>query len=407
MKKRYCIAGASGRGYEMYAKSIIKDEFKDYAELAGIYDINIGRSRYVGEHTGVKVYEDFDVMLATEKPDAVIVTTMDSFHSHYAVRAMKAGFDVIVEKPMCITAEQAYEMLETEKQTGKHITVTHNMRYMPYIKAIKQLLYDKKIGDIYNVHFEWNLVYNGHGTSYFRRWHGVMANSGGLLLTKATHHFDTANWLIDSYPSKVFAFGAVNKYGNHGGFSGESCRTCNHKSECEFYHDFSGDKFVNEFYFANEKYDGYIYDGCVFRNNIDAYDTVNLNVLYQNGVTMSYTLNAVAAYEGWRMVINGSEGRMEIGKIATGDSMSNSDIITLYDMNGHKEVIEADTAVGVHGGGDIRLISDIIIGRDDDDILHQQATAIDGAAAVLLGAAGNESIRTGEVIELRAFLKKS
>ena len=400
MKKRYCIAGASGRGYEMYARSMISDEFKDYAELAGIYDINIGRSRYVGDHTGVNVYEDFDVMLNTEKPDAVIVTTMDSFHSYYAVRAMKAGFDVIVEKPMCITAEQAYEMLDTEKQTGKKITVTHNMRYTPYVKSIKQLLYDKKIGDIYNVHFEWNLVYNGHGTSYFRRWHGVMANSGGLLLTKAAHHFDTANWLIDSHPSKVFAFGAVKKYGANNKISGESCRGCDYKSECEFYYDFTGDKFIKEFYFDNEKYDGYIYDGCVFRDNIDAYDTVNLNVLYKNGVTMSYTLNAAAAYEGWRMVLNGSKGRMEIGKTDTGDSRSTNDTITLYDMNGHKEVIEADTAVGVHGGGDIRLIADIIKGRNDDNILRQQATALDGAAAVLLGAAGNESIRTGKVVEI-------
>ena len=398
--KRYCIVGASGRGYEMYARSIIGDEFKDYAELAGIYDINIGRSKYVSEHTGVKVYEDFNLMLETEQPDAVIVTSMDSFHCHYAVESMRAGFDVIVEKPMCITADQAHEMLETEKQTGRHITVTHNMRYMPYIKTIKQMLYSGKIGDIYNVHFEWNLVYNGHGTSYFRRWHGVMANSGGLLLTKATHHFDTANWLINSYPQKVFAFGTVNKYGSNGKIRGECCRRCDHTSECEFYYDFTGDKFINEFYFDNEKYDGYIYDGCVFRENIDAYDTVNMNVLYQNGVSMSYTLNAAAAYEGWRMVINGSRGRMEIGKIDTGDNRSTNDIITLYDIGGHAEVIEADTTVGVHGGGDIRLIRDIIVGRDDDDILHQQATAIDGAAAVLLGAAGNESIRTGKVVEI-------
>ena len=400
MKKRYCIAGASGRGYEMYARSIIGDNFKDYAELAGIYDINIGRSEYVSKHTGVKVYDDFDVMLTTEKPDAVIVTTMDSFHCEYAVRAMKAGFDVIVEKPMCITAEQAYEMLETEKQTGKHITVTHNMRYMPYVRSIKQLLYDKKIGDIYNVNFEWNLVYNGHGTSYFRRWHGVMANSGGLLLTKATHHFDTANWLINSFPSKVFAFGAVKKYGNHGGISGECCRKCEHKAECEFYYDFTSDKFIKEFYFDNEKYDGYIYDGCVFRNNIDAYDTVNLNVLYKNGVTMSYTLNAAAAYEGWRMVINGSKGRMEIGMIDTGDSRSKSDTITLYDLQGHMEIIEASSVGGVHGGGDIRLITDVIKGRDGDDILKQQADSVDGAAAVLLGSAGNESIRTGKVVDI-------
>lgn len=399
-KKRYCIAGASGRGLSMYAKNIVRGRFKDYAELAGIYDINIGRAKYVSEHTGGKVYDDFKTMLDVEKPDAVIVTTMDSFHCHYAVESMRAGHDVIVEKPMCITAEEAYLMLETEKQTGKRIIVTHNMRYMPYTKTIKQMLYDGRIGDISNVHFEWNLVYNGHGTSYFRRWHGVMANSGGLLLTKSTHHFDTANWLINSHPQKVFAFGAVNKYGTNK-LQGECCRRCDHTDECEFYIDFSKDKFVNEFYFDNEKYDGYLYDGCVFRDNIDAYDTVNMNVLYENGVTMSYTLNAAAAYEGWRMILNGSKGRMEIGSTATGDSKSTSDIIVLYDLNGRREVIESEKIRDEHGGGDIRLISDIIIGRDGEDNLKQQANSYDGAAAVFIGSAGNESIKTGTVINIK------
>ena len=403
-KKRYCIVGASSRGYHMYVKCIMSDEFKDHAEIAGIYDINIGRSEYVSERTGIKVYEDFDLMLSRENPDAVIVVTMDAFHSEYAIRAIKAGYDVIVEKPMCITAKQTYDMLEAEKQTGKKIIVIQNMRYMPYVMGIKQMITDGIIGDIYNVHYEWNLVYNGHGTSYFRRWHGIMANSGGLLLTKSCHHFDMANWLINSFPKKVFANGALKKYGKNGTIRGKCCRECSHKTECEFYSDMTNDDFVKEFYFNNEKYDGYIYDGCVFREEIDAYDTVNMNILYENSVTMSYTLNAIAAYEGWSMKLNGSKGRLEIGSIATGDSVSTSDIVKLYDMQGKLKVIENPPAPGMHGGGDSRLLSNIIFGRTDGDPYNQQASSVDGAAAVMIGISGNESIKTGKIIDVTELL---
>ncbi|MCL2517262.1 MAG: Gfo/Idh/MocA family oxidoreductase [Oscillospiraceae bacterium] len=403
-KKRYCIAGASSRGYYMYAANIAGEQFKENAELCGIYDINIGRSRYVSDKTGVKIYEDFDEMLKTEKPEAVIVTTMDAFHSEYAVRSLTAGYDVITEKPMCITSGQAYAMLEAEKNSGKRIIVTHNMRYMPYILNIKKLITEGKIGDIYNVNFEWNLVYNGHGTSYYRRWHGIMANSGGLLLTKSSHHFDCANWFIDSLPSKVFGFGKVSKYGKNGKFRGKSCRSCEHKTECEFYSDMTNYEFITEFYFDNEKYDGYIYDGCVFNEKIDAYDTVNLAVQYENNVSLSYTLNAAASYEGWRMTLNGSAGRLEIGHTATGDSRDSSEVIKYYSLDGKLEVIETPPTPGVHGGGDIRLLNDIMFGRTDGDPFKQQADSVDGAAAVMIGAAANESIKTGKVVDVTELL---
>ncbi|HOP56300.1 MAG TPA: Gfo/Idh/MocA family oxidoreductase, partial [bacterium] len=113
--KRYVMVGASSRGFYMYAIPIT-ERFKDYAKLVGIFDINRKRAEYVSNYCGgVPVFDDFDKMLEETHPDCVIVTTIDRYHHEYAIRAMKAGCDVIVEKPMTIDDEKCRAMLETEK----------------------------------------------------------------------------------------------------------------------------------------------------------------------------------------------------------------------------------------------------------------------------------------------------
>ena len=69
-----------------------------------------------------------------------------------------------------------------------------------------------RIGEVYSVHFEW-LLNTVHGADYYRRWHRNKANSGGLLVHKATHHFDLVNFWLGTEPDTVFAFGDLNFYG--------------------------------------------------------------------------------------------------------------------------------------------------------------------------------------------------
>lgn len=72
---------------------------------------------------------------------------------------------------------------------------------MPFVTRIKELIHEGCVGDILSVHFEWMLD-TEHGADYFRRWHRKKENSGGLLVHKATHHFDMVNWLIDDEAGK-------------------------------------------------------------------------------------------------------------------------------------------------------------------------------------------------------------
>ena len=71
---------------------------------------------------------------------------------------------------------------------------------------------DGAIGTPTAVDFSWVLD-TSHGADYFRRWHRERDKSGGLLVHKATHHFDAVNWFVDSYPQRVFCMGELKFYG--------------------------------------------------------------------------------------------------------------------------------------------------------------------------------------------------
>jgi len=409
--KKYAFAGASNRMLGMYAKAMRRD-FSDCTELVGVYDANRGRAEYVGRECDIPVFCDFDEMLEKSKPDVVIVTTVDAYHSDYIIRSLEAGCDVITEKPMTIDAPRCRAILDAEKRTGHKVTVTFNYRYAPFVTKIKELLVSGAIGDVFSVHFEWLLDRNmdvlAHGTSYYRRWNARMAKSGGLLVHKSTHHFDLVNWWIGQKPVKVAAFGKLNLYGTEGsrnyagGMKGKNCRSCEFAKKCPFYYELTD--FEKKFYAENEKYDGYQKDNCIYAEDIDIYDTMSVNVQYDGGAMMSYSLNSTCPYEGWRIAINGSKGRLEAYLPETGpDFNPDYDTIRIFDLDNNVTEYRVTKSRGGHGGGDERLRKMLFLDDVPDPLGHAAGTQA-GAESIMIGASANVSIREGRIVDIWELL---
>lgn len=130
-KKRYAQVGIGGRS-EVFIDAITH-RYKDTCELVAICDINLGRMKLCNKNLGkeygsVPMYhsDEFDKMISETKPDVVIVTTPDSLHDVYIVRAMELGCDVVTEKPMTIDAEKCQRIVDTVKRTGREVRVTFN-----------------------------------------------------------------------------------------------------------------------------------------------------------------------------------------------------------------------------------------------------------------------------------------
>lgn len=405
--KEYIFAGASNRALHMYVIPL-GEEFGEYGKAAGIYDINPKRAGYIGEKYNIPVYRDFDEMLKKSGAQTVIVTTVDAYHHEYIVKSLMAGYDVITEKPMTIDAEKARQILAAEKQSGKKLTVTFNYRYVSFAEKIKELLASGVIGDIYSVHFEWMLDANmdilAHGTSYFRRWNRYLLKCGGLLVHKSTHHFDLINWWLGDSPTEVAAFGELRRYGRNGAFRGKNCRSCTHTAKCEYYYDITKNPFEMAFYVDTEDEDGYYKDGCVFAEDIDSYDTMSVNVKYVKGSMLSYSLNAHCAYEGWRVAINGSKGRLEAFHPESGKlGKAKAHQIQIFDR--YDSIITYDVPVkaGGHGGGDIALLKALYIGNQPDP-LGKQAGSAEGLDSIIIGAAANISIREKRIVNIQDLI---
>ena len=399
--KKYVIVGTGGRGLLSYAEPLIR-EYGDCAELAAVCDVNIKRAKLASGIAGrdIPAYTDaeFDRMLAEHRPDAVIVTTKDCFHEKYIVRALESGCDVISEKPMTTDADMCARILEAERRTGHKVTVTFNCRFMPFYVRIKELLSEGLLGDILSVHYEW-LLDTSHGADYFRRWHSIRANSGSLLIHKATHHFDLANWFLDQEPVKVNAFGTRRFYGDNRRPHGERCLTCPYKRSCEFYLDITQGE-LKQLYLDCEDADGYIRDRCVFSDVIDIEDSVSVNVRYSKGTVMSYSLTAHSPYECMKIVFNGEKGRLEA------DTALGKETIRFYNRDGECIVFDRThvrSRPGGHGGSDPALRDNLFRGYSEDP-LHQMADTRAGAMSIGIGIAANKSMAEDRAVYLSEFL---
>jgi predicted dehydrogenase len=418
-RRRFAIVG-TGHRHEAY-QNVIELDFKDTAELVALCDQNPGRVQVAQElsaKNGATIpagyaSADFDRMLAETKPDAVIVTTMCSTHHEYLVRAMKQGYDVITEKPLATTAESCQELLDTTAKTGRRCRVAFNYRYAPPRTQVKDLLMSGEIGDILSVDFHW-MLNTFHGADYFRRWHSQKKNSGGLMVHKATHHFDLINWWLGALPVTVFASGKREFYtpamAKRIGLAGhhERCLTCPEKQKCSFMLDLEKEPRLKRLYLDQEKYDGYFRDRCVFRPDIDIEDTMNVIVRYDNGVTLSYSLNAFNAWEGCTIAFNGTKGRLEQtivektyvnGTDTVQGGIQDGGVTTkVYPLRGTMRVVEPWTGEGGHGGGDAAMLRDIFGASPTPDKYLRVSDEHAGAYSCLVGIAANRCFETGQPV---------
>ncbi|MBN1873924.1 MAG: Gfo/Idh/MocA family oxidoreductase [Anaerolineae bacterium] len=418
-KKRYVQVGLGGRA-RMYYDAVM-GTYGEHAELLGVCDVNAGRVEYLvdlARERGfeIKGYqaEQFDQMVAECKPDTVIVTTKDCYHDAYICRAMELGCDVITEKPMTTDEVKCQRIIDTQRATGKTCTVTFNYRYSPPRTQVKALLMAGVIGDVLSVDFHWMLDIR-HGADYFRRWHRNKENSGGLMVHKATHHFDMVNWWLSTVPESVFAQGHRRFYTPHTATRygldnrAERCLECP-ETACRFRLDLRMHERMRRLYLENEQYDGYFRDRCVFSDLIDIEDSMNLVVNYQNGVKMSYSLNAFMPWEGYTISFNGTRGRMEHKTVESsyinadgsvpGQTIQRGTFTEIFPHFGPSYRVDLWTAAGGHGGGDSRILVDLLSETPPADLYMRAADQRAGAYSILTGIAANHSMATGRLIRI-------
>ena len=417
-RRRYAIVGTGGRAVN-YVDAIC-GAHADTSELVGLCDVSPTRTAFHQKRIERK-YDaavppafaagEFDRMVRETRPDAVIVTTVDALHDEYIALTLDLGCDAVTEKPLATDEHKVARILDAVARSGRSLRVTFNYRYMPAFTKIRELMLAGAVGRPTLVHFSW-ILDTFHGADYFRRWHRQKASSGGLLVHKASHHFDLVNWWIDAWPEEVFAFGDLAFYG---------AERAAERGEHYDYDRYTGveaarddpfalrlDDFraLKELYLDAEGDSGYRRDQNVFGPGITIEDTAAVTVRYRSGTLLAYSLVAYSPWEGLRVDITGTKGRLEYwerhgshiiagqsdAELAAAQQMGFAQTLRVHPMFGLPADIEVPAAEGGHGGGDPALMAELFAAEPPVDPFGRAATHLDGAAAALVGIAANRSM---------------
>lgn len=444
-RRRYAVVGTGARSL-MYVRALV-GEHADVGELVAWCEPNPGRMDHADSLVAAAGLPlparygpaDLGRMVAERAVDVVVVTSPDRTHADVTSRALRAGADVVLEKPLTTTLDGCRAIVAALEETGRGLVLTFNYRYSPRNAALKEVVASGEIGEVTSLHFEWALD-TMHGADYFRRWHRDKASSGGLAVHKSTHHFDLVNWWLSDVPAWVVADGGLKFYGDENarrrGLGPRPERgTVDPPSTDPFCLDLRADPTLKALYWDAERYDGYRRDQDVFAPGITIEDNLALLVGYRSGAVMTYSLNAHAPWEGYRVTVNGTRGRAELEVVERAAVLPGPDGRIVLDASsvvddaadgalrrrGERLVVQrhweaarewpipeggaggqAGGHGGGHGGGDALLLHDVFRGTSPDP-LGRQAGYRDGLRSVAVGIAANRSMAARERVDVAGF----
>jgi predicted dehydrogenase len=303
--------------------------------------------------------------------DAVFITTPDFLHEEMAVAALQAGKAVYLEKPMTITTEGCDRVLKAAIQTGSKLYVGHNMRHMPFVLKMKQLIDDGVIGNVKGI---WCRHFVGHGGDYyFKDWHAESRYSTGLLLQKGAHDLDVIHWLGGSYSERVVALGGLSVYGDNGRVE----ETPGPRSR--------GPVIDSEYYWPPSQHPN-------MNSRIDVEDISQMTMRLQNGAFATYS-QCHFTPDYWRnYTVIGDAGRME----NFGNGEDGTHIKVWNTRKGGNdapdEVHMVERPKGGHGGADPRIVAEFLRFVREGGPTYTSPLA--ARFSVAAGCAATDSIRS-------------
>jgi predicted dehydrogenase len=359
--------GVVGIGQRASLAHHVADSSVDAAVVAVADTTELGRARGAEMFPGTDVVGSHRELIGLV--DAAIVTTPDWTHADIAVDLLRAGIAVYLEKPIAITIEDADRVLQAAVDSGSKLYVGHNMRHMPVVRIMRDLIRDGAIGEVRAVwcrHF----VGNG-GDYYFKDWHAERAKTTSLLLQKGAHDIDVIHWLADAYTEKVTAMGDLAVYGRVTDRADNSAQTM---------HD----------WFSLDNWPPLSQTGL--NPVIDVEDISMMTMQLERGVLASYQ-QCHFTPDYWRnYTIIGTEGRIENSGDGAGGVVRVWNRRTTYDPDGDIQVrIPAGTSG--HGGADVLTVDEFL--RHVVDDAPTETSPIAARNSVAAGVAAAESLRDG------------
>ena len=183
MIKKDCMIGIVGLGGmgNWHRETI---ESIDGLKVAGIYDIKESRVTFAKE-CGVDTYNSLEELLGDERIDLVLVATPNDMHKPIAIQAMRAGKNVVSEKPVTLSSSDLQEMINVSEETGMFFTVHQNRRWDEDYLTMKKIFEEKLLGEVFRIE---SRVHGSRGIP--GDWRQEKEKGGGMVLDWGVHLLD-------------------------------------------------------------------------------------------------------------------------------------------------------------------------------------------------------------------------
>jgi predicted dehydrogenase len=339
-----------------------------------------------------RLYRDYHDLLACDDIDAVAVATPDSFHSEQVIDALHSGKHVYCEKPMAIKISDCDKMITAARLSNRKLMIGFNMRYMPFVRKMKELVDAGEIGEIKAV---WIRHFVGMGSVYyFHSWHGIKENVSSLLLQKGSHDIDVMHYVTGRWTQRVAAFGGLDMFGGNEP-NEKNCPECHERATCI-------ESIDGDFYDAERKPER---KRCVFRKEITTPDNYVCMMELEGGIKASYTECHFTPDYHRNFTFIGTKGRIENNEIENNVKLwrrdrpgRNDQPALTIDLGSSIE--ENEMEVG-HGGSDALICQafvNMILNDTEPPVLP-----IAGRMSVAVGCCAQQSLQNGgKVIEIPA-----
>lgn len=404
-------AGLRGINYSEYAI-----QHPDELQVVAVAEPNAKRrNKFKARH---KLADDMcfthwdDFFASPKVADAVFICTQDNQHYVPTMKALEAGYHVLLEKPMSPDAKECVLMGEMASKVNRVFSICHVLRYTNFFSTIKELLESGAIGQLMSIQHNENVGYWHQAHSFVRGNWRKKDESSPMILAKSCHDLDILSWLTDSECVRVSSFGSLSHFKSSEAPEGAPLRCtdgCPAADKCLYY---APNQYLTEdtdwptsaisddlSYEArlNALQEG-PYGRCVYHCDNDVVDHQVVNLEFANSVTIAFTMSAFTKDVSRTLKLMGTMGEIR-------GAMEKNEIEVIHFGSGKVERISFENAGGHvgHGGGDMGLIKDFVKLVRAEGKIQGLTSANHSVQSHLMAFAAEQSRIEGNSIVLKEF----
>ena len=372
-----------GGGHRSLTYAQLAEVESDKMQIVGIADPDENRRKSIAKRFGIPEDKCFrtaeELAEAPKFADAVINGTMDHIHIETTIPLLRAGYDVLLEKPFAVNENEARELVKVATECNRKVMVCFVLRYAPFYRKIKDIILSGEIGRIVSIQTNEYVSYHHMSTSHVRgKWNNSDKCHSSMLLAKCCHDLDIMMWLMgETKPAYISSFGNNMQFvrENAPENSGTRCLVdCPYVDNCLYS--------AKRIYIDHpDRWSFYVWDAlenienptiedkiellktspygvCAFKSDNNVVDHQSVSVLFENGATGIHNMVGGTSYGTRTIFISGTKG------VINGDFEKGEFTVSLIDPSPdceHKDTTY-DLKVGddTHGGGDLDLVRDFV-----------------------------------------------